>query len=200
MHRVHRQQAQGKTPSMTHSRKNWTSWQSETNLLIMGDINARIGNDVIKGIKQRFNKPTKWEQWSVNNILYIKRTPYKQHIFLSQKQHKIIWFDTRGRTSTIDLIDCIISNRAIHLLYITNIRSFTLANIGSDYNFVICNFRQVMQRKRIPPFRRKSKRKTEYRIPKRWHKEILIRNQTKIQIYRKTKSNKMIQSKQNGLK
>lgn len=100
-------------------------------LLILGDLNTRIGNEVVSGVKQRFNEPTLNENgkapitFCAENELRVNNT-YFNH----KSQYKTICSNSRVQTSSID---CAISNRTIHPSQILDIRTLTSANIGSDH-------------------------------------------------------------------
>ncbi|XP_055377908.1 craniofacial development protein 2-like [Condylostylus longicornis] len=100
---------------------------------ILGDMNARVGNNVVDGVKQRFSEDQTNENgikltlFCANNELRINNT-YFNH----KKQHKITWSNTRGSTSTIDYI---ITNRAIHPNIILDVRS--LSQLGSRKNKIV---------------------------------------------------------------
>lgn len=91
-------------------------------LIMMGDMNARIGNMPVPGIKQRFNESEINENGDLlinfcsMNSLRINNTFYKH-----KWNHKITWSDSRGRHS---MIDYIITNRNIHPSQIIDVRAF----------------------------------------------------------------------------
>lgn len=103
--------------------------------IIIGDLNARIGNVPIDGVKQRFNEEVINENGErlieicLLNSLRINNTFFEHSI-----QHKITWSDTRGRSS---MIDYIITNREIHPRNILDVRTLSSANIGSDHGLVL---------------------------------------------------------------
>lgn len=104
-------------------------------IIIMGDMNGRVGNEVIPGIKNVFNEEIINDrgemliEFCTYNELRINNT-YFRH----KPQHKITFRGSRGVTSTIDYI---LTNRAIVPEQVLDIRSLTSANIGSDHNLVL---------------------------------------------------------------
>lgn len=119
---------------------------STEKVIILGDLNARVGNKVLPGIMNRFNE----EHTNGNGEILIDFCArYSLRInntfFPHKPQHKITWQNTRGQQSIIDFV---ISNRAIHPSQILDVRSITSANIGTDHNLVLCKLRMNIQRKR----------------------------------------------------
>ncbi|KAH1028339.1 hypothetical protein HUJ05_001700 [Dendroctonus ponderosae] len=78
-------------------------------IVILGDLNARIGNEEIPGVNKRFNEGN---------------------------QRKYTFNNTRGQRSTIDFI---ITNRVITPSQVLDVRGLTSANIGTDHNLILCN-------------------------------------------------------------
>lgn len=81
-------------------------------IIVAGDFNARVGRNIIPGIKQRFNEDSINENGEMmvdfcnDNELRINNT-----FFDHKYQHKYTWENTRGHKSMIDYIS---SNRIIH--------------------------------------------------------------------------------------
>ncbi|XP_050455237.1 craniofacial development protein 2-like [Cataglyphis hispanica] len=122
----------------------------EHKILIMGDLNARIGNAVVDGVKQRFNEAhindngEKLVAFCAQNRLRINNTYYDH-----KDQHKITWANTRSQTSMIDFI---ISNRAVHPTQVVDVRSLSSADVGSDHRLVLGKIRLTTQlKRRLPP-------------------------------------------------
>jgi len=118
-------------------------------MIIMGDFNGRIGNNIIDGIKQRYNEDVTNEsgelliQFCAHNQFRINNTyfPHKQ-------QHKYTW-NSRGQQSTIDYI---LTNRAIRPEQVLDVRALTSPNISSDHNMVLLKARLFIQPlKKKPP-------------------------------------------------
>ena len=115
-------------------------------VLILGDLNARIGNDMVYGMKQRFNEDvtnenrTMFTQFCADNELRINNT-----FFQHKTQYKITWQNTRGQQSTTDYI---VSNRKIHPSQIVDVRSLNSADNGSDHSLVLCKMRLLLQKNR----------------------------------------------------
>lgn len=108
-------------------------------LLILGDFNARIGNDFIPGIKQQYNENVRNENGTLmidfcaQNELRINNT-----FFPHKPQQKVTWSNSRGQESTIDYI---VSNNAIPLQQILDVRTLGSANTGTDHHLLLCKFR-----------------------------------------------------------
>lgn len=117
-------------------------------LLIMGNLNAKVSNTVMNGVMQRFNEPhindsgEKLIDFCAHHELRINNT-----FFDHKPQHKTTWANTRGQSSTIDFI---ISNRTIHPSRILDIRSLPSANIESDHHLLLGKIRVIAQMKRKP--------------------------------------------------
>ena len=115
-------------------------------VLILGDLTARIGNDTVNGVKQRFNEDvmnengTVFTQFCADNELRINNT-----FFQNKVQYKITWQNTRGQHSTTNYI---VSNRKIHPSQILDVRSLNSADIGSDHSLVLCKIRLLIQKNR----------------------------------------------------
>ncbi|XP_056647239.1 craniofacial development protein 2-like [Diorhabda sublineata] len=114
-------------------------------IMILGDFNGRIGNEVISGIKNRFNEETlnsngeQLIQFCAHNELRINNTfyPHKQ-------QHKYTFENTRGHKS---IIDYIITSRNIHPSKILDVRTLTSVNTGTNHHMVLAIMRNCVQRK-----------------------------------------------------
>ena len=119
---------------------------ASNSVLILGDLNARIGNDTVNGVKQRFNEVvmnengTIFTQFCPDNELRVNNTFFQKKV-----QYKITWQNTRGQHSTIDYI---VSNRKIHPSQILDVRSLNSADIGSDHSLVLCKIRLLIQKNR----------------------------------------------------
>ncbi|XP_056645027.1 craniofacial development protein 2-like [Diorhabda sublineata] len=112
-------------------------------IIILGDFNARIGDELIPGIKNRFNAETinesgeKMIQLCILNELRINNTFYPH-----KPQHKYTFENTRGHKSTIDYI---ITNKNIHPTRIQDTRSLTSANAGTNHQLVMAKMRTTIQ-------------------------------------------------------
>lgn len=104
-------------------------------IIILGDINARIGNDVIPGVKQQFNEGTCnnsgdiFTQFCVNNNLRINNTFFDHNM-----QYKYTWQNTRGQKSVIDYI---VTNTHIHPSRILDVRTLNSCAIGCDHSLLL---------------------------------------------------------------
>ena len=105
-------------------------------IIVLGDLNARIGNDVIPGIKQKNNEEIINENGEAlidfcsRNELRINNT-----YFPHKDQHKYTFNNNRGQRSMIDFI---ITNRTITPSQVLDVRALTSANLGTDHNLVLC--------------------------------------------------------------
>ena len=120
---------------------------------IMGDTNARIGNNVIPGVMQRFNEDHINENGELLLDLCAGKELRINNTFFEHKwQHKYTWSNTRGQESIIDFV---ITNRNVLPSQIVDIRTLNSANVGTDHNLVLCKYRAVLQltrkKKTVPP-------------------------------------------------
>lgn len=118
-------------------------------LVMMGDWNARVGNNVVPGIKNRFNEPTLNDsgeeliEFCAINELRINNTFFDHPL-----QQKITWTNRRGQASMIDFI---ISNRHVHPQQILDVRTLSSADAGTQHGLVLCELRiDFSQRKQQP--------------------------------------------------
>lgn len=108
-------------------------------LVILGDLNARIGDHVVPGVKHRFNEPTSNEsgdelvEFCSVNELRINNTFFDHPI-----QQKITWTNRRGQTSMIDFV---ITNRRLHPQQVLDVRTLSSADAGTDHGLVLCVLR-----------------------------------------------------------
>jgi len=112
-------------------------------IILLGDFNARIGNDVIPGVKNRFNEEAHNENgqtlvdFCTHNEFHIINT-----FFPHKEQQKYTFENTRGQKS---IIDHVIINKNIHPSKILDVRVLTSANTGTDHNLVLTKMRCAMQ-------------------------------------------------------
>lgn len=117
--------------------------QNET-VILLGDFNARVGNTIIPGVKQKFNENITNENGELlidfcsQNEFRINNTFFKHKI-----QHKYTFQNTRGDRS---MIDYVLTNGKIHYTQILDIRCLCSANIGSDHNLVLGKIRMTIQK------------------------------------------------------
>ncbi|XP_057657912.1 craniofacial development protein 2-like [Diorhabda carinulata] len=104
-------------------------------IIVLGDLNARIGNDVIPGVKQKYNEAIINENgealidFCVRNEVRINNT-----YFPHKDQHKYTFNNNRGQRSMIDFI---LTNRVITQAQVVDVRALTSANLGTDHNLVL---------------------------------------------------------------
>ncbi|XP_055385805.1 craniofacial development protein 2-like [Condylostylus longicornis] len=131
------------------------SIRADEKLILLGDFNARIGDNVISGIKQRFNENVinengeKLIEFFSQNLLRINNT-----FFNHKLQHKYTWSNTRGQQSMIDFI---ITNRECIPTQILDVRTLTSPNIGSDHGLVLMKFSEKIswQKSKPPEYKEK---------------------------------------------
>jgi exonuclease III len=74
-------------------------------IIIMGDFNARVGNDLVPGIKQRYNENIRNENGNLLTDLCSKNQIRNNNTFFPHKeQYKYIFENSRGQRSIIDYI------------------------------------------------------------------------------------------------
>lgn len=117
-------------------------------IILLGDFNARIGSDVIHGVKQRFNE----EQLNGNGELMINFCAYNElrinnTFFPHKDQYKYTFQNTRGQKSMIDFI---VTNRKIHPAQVLDIRTLNSANAGNDHSLLLGKFRLQIKPKKQP--------------------------------------------------
>lgn len=113
--------------------------QAKDKIVIMGDLNARVGNEPLGGVTQRFNEEVMNDNgdllkaFCAVNALRINNT-----FFEHDMKYKYTWQNTRGQQSVIDYI---ITNRSITPQTILDVRTLNAANIGSDHKLLLCKLR-----------------------------------------------------------
>lgn len=99
----------------------------------MGDLNVRIGSEVIDEIKNKYNEG------------HINENGETLIDFCISNNMRIIWQNIRGQSS---IIDYVIWNRVLHPSQVLDVRSLTSAEIGSDHRLVLCKLRLEIQHKK----------------------------------------------------
>ncbi|XP_030750157.1 uncharacterized protein LOC115877947 [Sitophilus oryzae] len=108
-------------------------------IILLGDLNARIGNQVVDGIKQKYNENITNRNGEIltefcgQNELRINNT-----YFPHKEQYKYTFYDNRNNKS---IIDYIITNRSFLPQQIIDIRVLSSANIGTDHKLVLGKIR-----------------------------------------------------------
>ncbi|XP_045462690.1 craniofacial development protein 2-like [Harmonia axyridis] len=153
---------------------------NEDEILILGDFNARIGDEAISdGIKNRFNEETMNEsgdqmvQLCMQDELRINNTLYPH-----KPQHKYTFENTRGHRS---IIDYVVSNKNIHPTRKQDVRSLASANAGTDHHLVLAKIRTDVQ----PPHKKSTETRSIFNI------ESLSDDSTK-QLYRQRLRRKIV--------
>lgn len=111
--------------------------------ILLGDFNARVGNSIIAGIKQKYNEHTTNENgellidFCTQNEFRINNTFFKH-----KEQHKYTFQNTRGGRS---IIDYILTSRGMHYAQILDVRCLCSTNVGSDHNLVLGKIRMTIR-------------------------------------------------------
>ena len=168
-------------------------------IIILGDLNARIGNEYIPGVKNRYNEEAKNESGEqlihlcAQNELRINNT-----FFPHKPQHKFTFENTRGHKSVIDYV---ITNRNIHPRRIQDVRTLTSANAGTNHGLVLAKIAVTLKLKKNEPTKGTNKinveslsdASTRYLYQRRLQEKILackIEQQDKVETaWLKLKSN-----------
>ena len=108
-------------------------------MVILGDFNARIGNEVVPGVKQKFNENV----LNDNGELMINMCAFTElrinNTFYDHKaQYKFTFTNTRNHKSTIDYI---VTNRHIHPQQVLDVRTLNSADVGSDHSLLLGKIR-----------------------------------------------------------
>ncbi|XP_057671201.1 craniofacial development protein 2-like [Diorhabda carinulata] len=104
-------------------------------IIILGDFNARIGNEVIPGVKQRFNENILNDNGELlMNLCSLCDLRINNTFFDLKPQYKSTFRNSRGQQSTIDYI---VTNRHIHPAQIQEVRTLNSANAGSDHSLLL---------------------------------------------------------------
>jgi hypothetical protein len=114
-------------------------------IIILGDLNARLGNQKLDGLKQICNEAIfndngeKLIDFCARHELRINNT-----FFPHKEQHKYTFINSRGEKSIIDFI---ITNRYFKPTQIIDVRALTSANVGTDHHLVLCKLNIEKPRK-----------------------------------------------------
>ena len=93
----------------------------DQNIIIMGDLNARVGNDIISGIKQRFNEDIKNDNGDLLIDLCSQNNLRINNTFFPHKwKHKYTWSNSRDQKTVIDYF---ITNRCFSPEQILDVRT-----------------------------------------------------------------------------
>ncbi|XP_015189704.1 PREDICTED: craniofacial development protein 2-like [Polistes dominula] len=106
-------------------------------ILILGDFNARIGNEPIFGIMQRFNEHIINDNGKLTiNLCSLTWLRINNTYFNHKAQYKYTFGNTRGQKSTIDYV---VTNRCIPPSEILDVRVINSAHLGSDHALLLGN-------------------------------------------------------------
>ncbi|KAK9881036.1 hypothetical protein WA026_014379 [Henosepilachna vigintioctopunctata] len=117
---------------------------SDELVIVMGDFNARIGNTVIPGVKQRFHE----DQINDNGELMVNLCSFNNlrinNTFYNHKDiYKYTFFNSRKQTS---MVDYIVTNRNILPSQILDVRTLNSANVGTDHKLLLGKIRMRLRR------------------------------------------------------
>lgn len=136
-------------------------------MILLGDLNTRIGVETIPGIKQRFNENVLNSNGELLiSICAINELRINNTFFDHKPQYKYTFSNTRGQQS---IIDYVITNRHIHPSQILDIRTLNSANIGSDHKLLFGKIRM-----KLKPNKNTSPIKSEEKInvESLWNKSV----------------------------
>jgi hypothetical protein len=106
----------------------------------MGDFNSEIGNNVIRGIKNRFNRQTINENGEELIHLYFQNKLLINNIFYPHKfEHKYIFGNTRSHKLIIDII----TSKNIHSFIILVIRILGSASVGTNHGLMFDGYQKL---------------------------------------------------------
>lgn len=104
-------------------------------LLVLGDFNARIGTDIIPGVKQRFNEDILNDNGELMiNLCSLNELRINNTFFHHRAQYKYTFENSRRHRS---IIDYIVSNRQVHPAQILEIRTLNSADVSSDHKLLL---------------------------------------------------------------
>lgn len=108
-------------------------------VIVAGDFNARTGNEIIPGIKQRFNENCLNDNGELLiDLCTFNNLRINNTFFNLPEQYKYTFQNTRGHKS---IIDYILTNRNIHPQQIMGVRTLNSADVGSDHSLLLCKIR-----------------------------------------------------------
>lgn len=104
-------------------------------LIVLGDFNARVGNNEIPGIKQRFNEDILNDNGELMiNLCTLSEMRINNTFFDHKDQYKYTFTNSRGFKS---IIDYIVTSRHLHPKQILDVRTLNSANVGSDHSLLL---------------------------------------------------------------
>ncbi|XP_015187256.1 PREDICTED: craniofacial development protein 2-like [Polistes dominula] len=130
-------------------------------IVILGDFNARICNEQISGVMQRFNEHIINDNGKLMiNLCSLTGLRINNNYFNHKAQHKYTFGNTRGQKSTIDYV---VTNRCIPPSEILDVRVLNSADVGSDHGLLLGKFRLKynFKRKQKHPVRAREKIRVE---------------------------------------
>ena len=100
-------------------------------IIILGDFNARIGNEVIPGVTQRFNENALNDNGELPiNLCSPCDLRINNTFFNLKPQYKYTFRNYRGQQSTKDYI---VTNRHTHPTLVQEVRTLNFVKVGSDH-------------------------------------------------------------------
>ncbi|XP_030767311.1 craniofacial development protein 2-like [Sitophilus oryzae] len=104
-------------------------------IILLGDLNARIGNEVVDGIKQKYNENITNRNGEILTEFCGQNELRINTYFPHKEQHKYTFYGNRK------IKDYIITNRSFLPQQIIDIRVLSSANIGTDHKLVLGKIR-----------------------------------------------------------
>lgn len=115
-------------------------------ICVLGDFNARIGNDIIDNVKQRFNEEQTNENGDLmTNFCLLNELRINNTFFDHADRYKYTFHNTRGHKS---MIDYVLTNRGIHPTQILDVRTLNSANVGTDHSLLLTKIRMKIKPKK----------------------------------------------------
>lgn len=119
----------------------------EEAVIIMGDFNARIGNTVISGTKQRFHEAQSNDNGELMvNLCSLNNLRINNTFYDHKETYKYTFENSRGQKS---MIDYIVTNRNVLPSQIIDVRTLNSANVGSDHKLLLGKIRLRMTRSSV---------------------------------------------------
>ena len=118
--------------------------KSQDVIIVMGDLNAKVGNEEIEQVTGRFGlgemneRGERWASWCKANSQTIMNTRFKHH-----KRRLWTWRDPGGRIK--NQIDFVTINHRFRKA-VQNAKTYPGADCNSDHNPVVCNMKVRLRR------------------------------------------------------
>ncbi|XP_045480919.1 uncharacterized protein LOC123685307 [Harmonia axyridis] len=156
-------------------RENSPFWDANEAMIVLGDCNARIGSEIIPGIKQRFNEEVINSNGELLiNLCALSELRINNTFFHHKAQHKYTFENSRGQRSTIDYI---LSNRHIHPAQVRDVRTLNSANVNSDHRLLMGKVKLKLPLKR----NNKNRKEQKLNVESLWHDSTRVLYQRRLQ-------------------